>query len=119
MEVFNIGALEVVFIVLLAFIVLGPQKAVEAAGDLGRWIRKVVKSPFWRNLVSTSQDIKDIPRKLMDDAEIQQTLEEIERSTREMNTQLHGSQAEGKSNAVNKSEGPEEEHRIMPEDLGH
>ena len=81
MQIFNISLLEFVFIILLAFIVLGPEKGVEAAGNLGRWIRKVVKSPFWRELVSTSKDIKDIPRKIMDDAEIQKTLNDIERSS--------------------------------------
>jgi Sec-independent protein translocase protein TatA len=74
-KIFNLGLLEIVFIVLLAFIVLGPEKAVEEAGNLGRWVRKIIKSPFWRDLVSTSRDIQDIPRKIMDDAEIQKTLE--------------------------------------------
>lgn len=81
MQIFNISLLEFAFIILLAFIVLGPEKGVEAAGNLGRWIRRVVKSPFWRELVSTSRDIKDIPRKIMDDAEIQKTLDDIERSS--------------------------------------
>ena len=39
MKIFNVGALELVFILLLAFIVLGPEKAIKAAGDMARWIK--------------------------------------------------------------------------------
>lgn len=89
MEIFNIGVPEFIFILLLAFIVLGPKKAVELAGDVGRWVKDFVKSPFWREIVNTSKDIKDIPKKLMDDAEVQRTIDEINRTTREVREQFH------------------------------
>ncbi len=112
MQIFNLGLLEIAFIVLLAFIVLGPQKAVEEAGNLGRWIRKIIKSPFWRDLVSTSKDIKDIPKKIMDDAEIQKTLEDIDRSARinlspSVNTESREKSAKGES--------IDDEHRTIPD----
>lgn len=91
MEIFNVGALEFFFILLLAFLVLGPKKTVEVAGEVGRWIKEFVKSPIWRDIVNTSRDIKDMPRKIMDDVEIQKTIEEIERSTRVVNEELHRS----------------------------
>jgi len=89
MEIFNVGALEFFFILLLAFLVLGPKKTVELAGEVGRWIKEFVKSPIWRDIVHTSRDIKDMPRKIMDDVEIQKTIEEIERSTKAVNEELH------------------------------
>lgn len=91
MEIFNIGILEFLFLLLLAFIILGPKKAVELAGEVGRWVKDFIKSPFWKEIVNTSKDIKDIPRKLMDDAEIQHTIEDLERTTREVNEQLQQS----------------------------
>jgi Sec-independent protein translocase protein TatA len=111
MQIFNLGLLEIVFIVLLAFIVLGPQKAVEEAGNLGRWIRKIVKSPFWRDLISTSKDIKDIPRKIMDDVEIQKTLEDIDRSAK-INFSSSVNTDNGEKSAKNES--IDDEHRILP-----
>ncbi len=89
MEIFNVGILEFLFILLLAFIILGPKKAVELAGEVGRWVKDFVKSPFWREIVNTSRDIKDIPRKLMDDAEVQRTIDEINRTTTEVRQQLN------------------------------
>jgi Sec-independent protein translocase protein TatA len=88
MEIFNVGVLEFLFILLLAFIILGPKKAVELAGEVGRWVKDFVKSPIWREIVNTSKDIQDIPRKLMDEAEVQQTMEDLERTTREVNEQI-------------------------------
>jgi len=111
MKIFNISLLEIAFIILLAFIVLGPQKAVEEAGNLGRWIRKIIKSPFWRDLVSTSNDIKDIPRKIMDDAEIQKTLEDIDRSTKISNLTAEKTKHESESS---KSGDEGEENKISP-----
>ncbi len=86
MKFLNVGVLEFVFILLLAFIVLGPKQAVKTAGEIGHWVKKLVSSPFWRDLVSTSKQIQELPRKLMDDAEIQDTLQELERSTNTINS---------------------------------
>jgi Sec-independent protein translocase protein TatA len=94
MKILNVGALEIVFVVLLAFILLGPKKAVKAAGDLGRWFRKLTISPFWRDLVATSQQVQDLPQKLMDEADIQETIENLERSTNGINVSLNTNHTE-------------------------
>jgi Sec-independent protein translocase protein TatA len=101
MELFNVGILEFLFIILLAFIVLGPKKAVKTAGDVGRWIHDLLESPIWQEIKNTSRDIRDIPRKITDDAEIQRTLESIDYSIGRKNDalteaestqQVHGSE---------------------------
>ena len=84
MKLFNVGALEFVFILLLAFIVLGPEKAIKAAGDVARWIRGLTQSQFWKDILSTSREIQDIPKKLMEDADLQNTIADLERSTGEI-----------------------------------
>jgi len=85
MKFLNIGVLEFVFILLLALIVLGPKKAIEAAGEVGRWIKGLTHSEFWRDIVSASKEIKDLPKKMMDEAELQKTVNELDRSTSEIN----------------------------------
>jgi len=89
MKFLNVGVLEFVFILLLAFIVLGPKQAVKTAGEVGRWVKKLVSSSFWRELVSTSKQIQELPRKLMDEAEIQDTLKDLERATSTINSDLN------------------------------
>jgi Sec-independent protein translocase protein TatA len=116
MELFNIGAPEFLFIVLLVFIVLGPKRAVDMAGQVGRWVRDLVKSPFWRDIVSTSKDIKDIPRKIMDEAEIQNTIDEIERSTKGINQELNDIGESNKGAARPELFEDPYDHRIYPGD---
>jgi len=88
MKFLNVGILELLFILLLALIVLGPRKAIQAAGDVGRWIKQIVSSDFWREIVTTSREIKELPKKLMDEVELQKTIEELDRSTAEVNAAL-------------------------------
>jgi len=80
----NIGSLEFVFILLLVLIVLGPRKAVKTAGELGALIKKVTRSKFWRDLVNTSEEIRDLPRKMMDEAELQETINTLDRKVGEV-----------------------------------
>lgn len=91
MEIFNVGILEFLFLLLLAFLILGPKKTIETAGDIGRWFKEFVKSPIWKDIVRTSRDLKEMPRKLMDDVEIQKTIDEIDRSAHVVNEQINSS----------------------------
>ncbi|MCB2202952.1 hypothetical protein KQH56_02995 [bacterium] len=116
MELFNIGAPEFLFILLLVFIVLGPKRAVDLAGQVGRWVRDMVRSPFWKDIVSTSKDIKDIPRKIMDEAEIQNTIDEIERSTKGINQDLKDVGDEKSGSATPELFEDPYDHRIYPGD---
>lgn len=84
MKFLNVGALELLFILLLAFIVLGPEKAIKTAGDVARWIRDLTRSEFWQDLVETSKEIQNLPKALMEDDELQSTFDDINRSTGEI-----------------------------------
>lgn len=52
---------------------------------MGRWVRNATKSQFWKELIATSREIQDLPRKVMDEVEIQKVLDDLDRSTREVN----------------------------------
>ena len=84
MQIFNVGVLEILFILILAFVVLGPRKTIKTARDVGVWVRNLAKSPIWRDIVSASSEIRDLPRKLMDDAEVQKMVEELDLSAQEV-----------------------------------
>lgn len=94
MQVFNVGVLELLFILIIAFIVLGPRKAIRSAGEVGRWIKNFTKSPLWREIISTSNEIRDLPNKLMEDAELKQTIEDLDYSAKEINKDLNQLQIE-------------------------
>ncbi|HAF63162.1 MAG TPA: hypothetical protein DCK95_12685 [Anaerolineaceae bacterium] len=80
MQIFGgIGVSEILFILVLMVIVLGPQKMVEGARDLGKTIRKVTHSQFWKDVQQTSREIREIPQKIMDEADIEDDVNEIKR----------------------------------------
>jgi len=102
MKIFNIGTLEIVFILLIAFIVLGPKKAVKSARDLGRWIRNLTNSQFWRDLKGVSEDISHLPQELMKDADIHQKLDDLDMSGYTVNPPLN-ERSEEQDNKKNNS----------------
>jgi sec-independent protein translocase protein TatB len=82
MQLFGIGPLELLLILIIAIIVLGPQGMVSAAREAGKFIRKVISSPLWREVVDTSNEIRDLPRKIVREVGIEKDIEDLRKSTR-------------------------------------
>ncbi len=81
MSIFGgVGFGEIVFVLVLMIIVLGPKKMVEGARSLGKTIRKVTRSQFWKEAVKTSREIQSIPKKIIDEAGIEDDVKEISRA---------------------------------------
>ncbi len=66
---FGIGTSEILFILLLLFIVFGPKEMQEMARELGRWMNRFVKSNTWRSLRAVGHEISTLPTRLMREAE--------------------------------------------------
>lgn len=77
MEIFNIGPWELILVLLLALVIFGPEGMVKFARDAAVFIRKVVRSSFWQELISTSEEIREIPKQLVKEAELEENLREI------------------------------------------
>jgi Sec-independent protein translocase protein TatA len=81
MEIFGIGPLEFIFILLIAFIVLGPKDIAKTGRTIGRLLRKVVTSQWWRTFRHASREISQLPYTLMREASIEEasnSLKEVE-----------------------------------------
>lgn len=72
MEILGIGPLELLFILIIALIVLGPNDMVKAGRTLGRLMRKVVTSPTWRTLQDASREMRSLPNRLIREAGIEE-----------------------------------------------
>ena len=77
MEIFNVGPLELLLILVLAVIIFGPEDLVKFSRNAGHWIYKVSKSEFWQSVVGTTKEIKDFPKQIMKEAQIEETLKEF------------------------------------------
>lgn len=80
MDILGIGIPELFFVVLIAIIVLGPKDMQKTGKTIGKWMRKVVMSPEWREIKDASNKIKSIPNQLMREA----NLEEFEQYKRDL-----------------------------------
>jgi sec-independent protein translocase protein TatB len=68
MDIFGIGTSEILFIVIIALIILGPKDMQKAGRTVGKWLRSIVTSDGWKIFQQTSREIKTLPNRLMRDA---------------------------------------------------
>ncbi len=82
MDILGIGPLELIFILIIALIVLGPSDMVKAGRTIGRFLRQIVTSPTWRAVTRTSSELRTLPNKLIRDAGLAEDLKEIQDATK-------------------------------------
>jgi sec-independent protein translocase protein TatB len=68
MEILGIGASELVFVVIIALIVLGPKDMQKAGRTIGKWMRDIVTSDGWKAFQKTSNELRKLPAQMMRDA---------------------------------------------------
>ncbi len=91
MEILGIGPLELLFILLIALIVLGPGDMVKAGRTLGRFMRKIITSPEWRTVQKASRELRYLPNRLMREASIEDLsndLKDINKIGGQLNTEV-------------------------------
>lgn len=81
MEILGIGASELIFILLIAIIVLGPKDMQKAGKTVGRWLNQFIKSDGWKALQRASREIRNLPNNLMREANLEE-LKEVNRDIR-------------------------------------
>jgi sec-independent protein translocase protein TatB len=69
MELFGIGPLELLFILIIALIVLGPRDMVKAGNTLGRLMRKTILSPTWLKI---QREVRSLPYQMMREAGLEE-----------------------------------------------
>lgn len=78
----GIGLPEIVILALISFVVIGPERSRELALTLGRWLRRVITSPWWREFNNVTSALRDLPNTLV-------RMSELEDSLRQMQTDIN------------------------------
>lgn len=84
MEIFGVGILEVILILVIAVIVLGPEGMVKAAQSIGRFMRKVIKSPIWAQLMDTQRELREMPTRLVREAGLEEDIKELKKTQQDL-----------------------------------
>ena len=81
MEIFGVGPSELVFILLIAIIILGPKDMQKAGRTIGRFLNQLVRSDGWKIFQRTSTEIRNLPRNLMREANME--LQDVDKQIRQ------------------------------------
>lgn len=90
MEIFNIGIVELVFILLLMLVLLGPEGMLKTARNIASLVRKILHSPIWADLMRINQDFQEMPTRLMREAGVDEIKKEIADTERDVRENVRG-----------------------------
>ena len=122
MEVLGIGMPELVFIIIIALLILGPKDMQKAGRTIGKFLRDLITSDGWKLFQQTSRDLRTLPNRLMREAN-----EELNQVGRELNSAASfpntkrvtppspHPQAQPYAATPEKQPGTETENKIAPE----
>ena len=95
MDFLGVGPLEIVFILIIALIIFGPNDIVRAGKTLGRFLRKLVTSDGWRAFQQASKGMRDLPTTLMREAGLEEEdlrelsgIKDLQNSTQGLENQI-------------------------------
>jgi Sec-independent protein translocase protein TatA len=71
-EVLGIGPLELMFVILIALIVIGPKDMSKTARSAGRYLNRMYRSETWRTLTEASRTLQTLPNRLAREAQLEE-----------------------------------------------
>lgn len=77
MDFLGIGPLELLMVLLLVILVFGPEDLAKAGKTIGRTLNKIVRSDGWRAVRDINKEMRDIPNRLVKEAELEETIKEV------------------------------------------
>ena len=79
MDLFGIGPLELMFVLVIALIIFGPNDMVKAGKTAGRFLRKIVTSEGWQTFQQTTKEMRTLPNKLIREAGLEEFEQDFKR----------------------------------------
>ncbi len=109
MEILGIGMSELIFIVLIALIVLGPKDMQKAGKTIGKFLRNIVTSDGWKIFQKTSQELRTLPNRLMREAN-----EDLNQIGKELNNASNPTVGRPGAPMISPRSQPVPENKIIP-----
>lgn len=90
MDILGIGPLELLFILLLALVLVGPRDMRRFGRSLGRFLNRMYRSESWRVLNEASRTLRTLPNRLAREAaleELDSVRQEVKRTGEELDAE--------------------------------
>ena len=85
MRIFNVGIREVILLLVIMLILLGPKRMQENARSLAKGLRKLVRSDTWRTFLGLVDDVNTIKDQVIRESGIREVQESLDGVTRRLN----------------------------------
>jgi sec-independent protein translocase protein TatA len=85
MEFLGIGPEELIFILVILFLILGPKDLVKLGSTLGRTLRTIRTSGAWRSINDATRQLRELPQTLARQAGV----EELKKLSKEIGSDLN------------------------------
>src|SRR3972149_207025 len=72
LDLFGVGPLELLLVVLLALVLFGPKDIANNARSAGRFLNRLYKSEGWRTMTQAPAALRNLPNRLAREAELEQ-----------------------------------------------
>ena len=76
MEILGVGPLELMLVLLIAILVIGPKDIQKTAYTVGRALNRLYKSEGWKLLLTAAHDVQNLPNTLAREAQLHDSLAE-------------------------------------------
>jgi Sec-independent protein translocase protein TatA len=84
MELLGVGPLEFILVLVIVLLLFSPKDIVGGARNLGRSLNRLYKSDTYRVVQKTSEELRDLPNRLAQEA----MLEDLEKLPEELNQEI-------------------------------
>lgn len=87
MEFLGIGPLELIFVLVIALIIIGPKDMGKTARRIGHFLNRLYKSEGWRTFLQASRNLRTLPSRLAREAELEE-LRQVGKAVKEVGEEV-------------------------------
>jgi sec-independent protein translocase protein TatB len=80
MDFLGVGPLELILIIVLALVLVGPRDLAKFGRDAGRFLNRLYRSPAWRTMNDASRELRNLPTRLAREAELDTLQRDLEQA---------------------------------------
>ncbi|MBN1230379.1 MAG: twin-arginine translocase TatA/TatE family subunit [Anaerolineales bacterium] len=99
MDIFGIGIGEIILILVIVFLVMGPRDMAETGRKIGTTIRKILDSELWHTITHTKEELKDLSDSLIRESgaqEIKDLSRDVRSNLQDIKNTIHSLEIENR-----------------------
>jgi sec-independent protein translocase protein TatB len=89
MDFLGVGPLELILVIILALVVVGPRDLAKLGRDAGHFLNRMYRSPTWRTMNEASRELRNLPNRLAREAELDTLKRDLEQTGQTLKDDVH------------------------------